>query len=100
MPAVSRLRAAAVRGPFLNVGTGIEHAAWHHAIQPTTSGVRVGPAGVLGLALVDEMALEDIRLLRLRENASKAVFARILTVMAGLVSQWASGEKRPLDPPL
>ena len=38
---------------------------------------------------------EEIRALRLRENASQAVFARHLNVTAGLVSQWERGEKRP-----
>ena len=47
------------------------------------------------LAPVEEMAPEDIRALRLRENASQAVFARYLNVTTGLVSQWERGEKRP-----
>jgi len=47
------------------------------------------------LTLIDEMAPGDIRALRLRENVSKAVFARYLNVTTGLVSQWESGEKRP-----
>ena len=38
--------------------------------------------------LADEM-------LRLRERASQAVFARYLNVTTGLVSQWERGEKRP-----
>ena len=41
------------------------------------------------------LGFEKIRALRLRENASKAVFARHLNVTAGLVSQWERGEKRP-----
>ena len=44
------------------------------------------------LTPVEEMAPEDIRL---RENASQAVFARHLNVTTGLVSQWERGEKRP-----
>ena len=40
------------------------------------------------LTPVEEMAPEDIRALRLRENASQAVFARYLNVTTGLVSQW------------
>ena len=36
-----------------------------------------------------------IREIRLRENASQAVFARHLNVTTGLVSQWERGEKRP-----
>ena len=47
------------------------------------------------LTPVEEMPPETIRALRLRENASQAVFARHLNVTAGLVSQWERGEKRP-----
>ncbi len=48
----------------------------------------------LCLTPVEEMAPEDIRALRLRENASQAVFARHLNVTTGRVSQWERGEKR------
>ncbi len=47
------------------------------------------------LTPVQEMTPADIRALRLRENASQAVFARYLNVTTGLVSQWERGEKRP-----
>ena len=47
------------------------------------------------LTPVQQMSPEDIRALRLRENASQAVFARYLNVTTGLVSQWERGEKRP-----
>ena len=47
------------------------------------------------LTPVDDMAPERIREIRLRENASQAVFARYLNVTTGLVSQWERGEKRP-----
>ena len=47
------------------------------------------------LTPIEEMAPEDIRTLRMRENASQAVFARHLNVTTGLVSQWERGEKRP-----
>ena len=47
------------------------------------------------LTPVEEMAPEEIRALRARENASQAVFARYLNVTTGLVSQWERGEKRP-----
>ena len=47
------------------------------------------------LTPVEAMSPEDIRALRLRENASQAVFARYLNVTTGLVSQWERGEKRP-----
>ena len=47
------------------------------------------------LTPVEEMTPEKIRELRMRENASQAVFAHYLNVTAGLVSQWERGEKRP-----
>ena len=47
------------------------------------------------LTPVEAMSPEDIRALRLRENASQAVFARHLNVTTGLVSQWERGAKRP-----
>ena len=47
------------------------------------------------LTPVEDMPPEKIRALRLRENASQAMFARHLNVTAGLVSQWERGEKRP-----
>ena len=49
----------------------------------------------LCLTLVEDMPPERIREIRLRENASQAVFARYLNVTTGLVSQWERGEKRP-----
>ena len=47
------------------------------------------------LTPVEDLAPEEIREIRLRENASQAVFARYLNVTTGLVSQWERGEKRP-----
>ena len=47
------------------------------------------------LTPVKDMTPEGIRSLRLRENASQAVFARYLNVTTGLVSQWERGEKQP-----
>ena len=47
------------------------------------------------LTPVEAMAPERIREIRMRENASQAVFARYLNVTAGLVSQWERGEKHP-----
>lgn len=47
------------------------------------------------LTPVEDMTPEEIRALRMRENASQAVFARFLNVTKGLVSQWERGEKRP-----
>jgi putative transcriptional regulator len=42
----------------------------------------------LCLTPVRTLAPEEIRALRLREKASKALFARPLNVTTGLVSQW------------
>lgn len=47
------------------------------------------------LTPVEDIGPERIREIRLRENASQAVFARYLNVSTGLVSQWERGEKRP-----
>ncbi len=47
------------------------------------------------LTPVEEMMPEEIRNVRIRENASQAVFACYLNVTTGLVSQWERGEKRP-----
>ena len=47
------------------------------------------------LTPIEDMTPERIRELRMRENASQAVFARYLNVTTGLVSQWERGEKRP-----
>ena len=49
----------------------------------------------LCLTPVEELSPEQIRAIRVRENASQAVFARYLYVTEGLVSQWERGEKRP-----
>ena len=47
------------------------------------------------LTPVEEMTPEEIREIRMRENASQAVFSRYLNVTTSLVSQWERGEKRP-----
>jgi len=47
------------------------------------------------LTPVVDLSPEEIRQIRLRENASQAVFARYLNVTTGLVSQWERGEKHP-----
>ena len=47
------------------------------------------------LTPVEDMTPKEIRELRMRENASQAVFARYLNVTTSLVSQWERGEKRP-----
>ena len=49
----------------------------------------------LCLTPVEDMTPEEIREIRMRENASQAVFARYLNVTTSLVSQWERGEKRP-----
>ena len=49
----------------------------------------------LCLMPVEPFSPNEIRALRLRENASQAVFARHLNVTTGLVSQWERGEKQP-----
>ena len=56
--------------------------------------------GETRLTPVEDMAPERIREIRLRENASQAVFARYLNVTTSLVSQWERGEKRPRGPSL
>ena len=47
------------------------------------------------LTPVEELTADQIREIRLREQASQAVFARYLNVTKGLVSQWERGEKHP-----
>jgi putative transcriptional regulator len=47
------------------------------------------------LTPVPSLTAEEIRMLREREGASQAVFARYLNVTTGLVSQWERGEKHP-----
>jgi putative transcriptional regulator len=49
----------------------------------------------LCLTPVRPFPARKIRQLRLRENASQAVFARYLNVSTGLISQWERGEKKP-----
>lgn len=43
----------------------------------------------------EPLSPEQIRAIRMRENASQAVCARRLNLTTGLVSQWERGEKRP-----
>lgn len=52
------------------------------------------------LAPVEEMSPAAIRELRMRENASQAVFARHLNVTTSLVRKWERREKRPRGAPL
>ena len=51
------------------------------------------------LTPVEAMTPEEIQEIRMRENASQAVFARYLNVTTSLVSQWERGEKRPRGAP-
>ena len=61
---------------------------------------------VLGLSdeqlngLIAREKLEEIRLIRLRENLSQTVFARYLNVSKNLVSDWEWGLKKPGGPAL
>ena len=74
-------------------------AAHETALDLTDAGVMVTRTmkvfDEMCLTPVEEMAPERIREIRLRENASQAVFARYLNVTTGLVSQWERGVKRP-----
>lgn len=54
----------------------------------------------LCLTPVRPLTPEEIRALRVREEASQAVFARYLNVSTGLVSKWERGEKHPQGPSL
>jgi len=47
------------------------------------------------LTPVEELTPDQIRAIRIKEQASQAVFARYLNVTTGLVSQWERGEKHP-----
>jgi putative transcriptional regulator len=52
------------------------------------------------LTPVTDMAPEEIRALREREQVSQPVFARYLNVRRDAVSKWERGEKRPNGPSL
>jgi putative transcriptional regulator len=75
-------------------------AAVHEMMEAAQS---VGGIDKKTMREFDEMCLTpvkpvkagDIRKLRERENVSQAVFARILNVTPGLISQWERGEKKP-----
>lgn len=54
----------------------------------------------LCLTPVQPLTPQEIRALRVREEASQAVFARRLNVSTGLVSKWERGEKHPQGPSL
>lgn len=74
------------------------------AVHETAEGLHA--AGVLPMRTLREfdalcltpvrvLSPEEIRDLRLREEASQAVFARHLNVTTGLISKWERGEKHP-----
>jgi len=54
----------------------------------------------LCLTPMQQLTPEEIRALRVREEASQAVFARYLNVSTGLISKWERGEKHPQGPSL
>ena len=55
---------------------------------------------VLCLTLVDRLSAAEIQALREAAGVSQGVFARVLNVQPGLVSQWERGERRPSGPSL
>jgi putative transcriptional regulator len=55
---------------------------------------------LLCLTLVEDLSARDIQALRERAGVSQGVFARVLNVKPGLVSQWERGERRPSGPSL
>ena len=54
----------------------------------------------LCLTLVDRLSASEIQALREAAGVSQGVFARVLNVAPGLVSQWERGERRPSGPSL
>ena len=52
------------------------------------------------LTLVEELSGSEIQALREAAGVSQGVFARVLNVQPGLVSQWERGERRPSGPSL
>lgn len=52
------------------------------------------------LTLVEQFSAREIQALRETAGVSQGVFARVLNVPSGLVSQWERGERRPSGPSL
>jgi putative transcriptional regulator len=52
------------------------------------------------LTLVERLSAEEIQALREAAGVSQGVFARVLNVPTGLVSQWERGERHPSGPSL
>lgn len=55
---------------------------------------------LLCLTNVEEVTASEIQALRKRAGVSQSVFARVLNVKPGLISQWERGERRPSGPSL
>lgn len=55
---------------------------------------------LLCLTLVEELSAREIQALREKAGVSQGVFARVLNVKPGLISQWERGERRPSGPSL
>jgi putative transcriptional regulator len=55
---------------------------------------------LLCLTLVEDLSAREIQALREEAGVSQGVFARVLNVKPGLISQWERGERRPSGPSL
>ncbi len=55
---------------------------------------------MLCLTTVEEFTATEIQALREQAGVSQGVFARVLNVKPGLISQWERGERRPSGPSL
>jgi putative transcriptional regulator len=55
---------------------------------------------LLCLTLVEELSPRAIQALREKAGVSQSVFARVLNVKPGLISQWERGERQPSGPSL
>jgi putative transcriptional regulator len=55
---------------------------------------------LLCLTMVEDLSARDIQALREKAGVSQGVFARVLNVKPGLISQWERGERRPSGPSL
>src|SRR5215510_8872425 len=55
---------------------------------------------LLCLTQVEELSAREIQALREEAGVSQGVFARVLNVRPGLISQWERGERRPSGPSL
>ena len=55
---------------------------------------------LLCLTLVEELSAREIQAWREKAGVSQGVFAHVLNVKPGLISQWERGERRPSGPSL